>query len=189
MANRIKYGIKNCYYAIATIAADGTATYGEPVALPGAVSLTLDASGDNTVFYADNIKYWIGENNNGYSGSLELALIPDSFKVDALGQTLDSTSKTLLETVEDTTHPFALMFQFEGDEKASRHVMYNVAATRPSLSGTTKTDTLEPQTETINLEAGSIYDATKQKDLVKCSTTEETPTETYNGWFSAVFTG
>ena len=90
MANKIKYGIKNVYYAVATLAANNSATYDTPVALPGAVSLTLDPEGDNNIFYADNIAYYTTYANNGYSGSLELALIPDAFRKDVLGEIEDS---------------------------------------------------------------------------------------------------
>ena len=79
MANKINYGIKNVYYAVATIGSNNTATYSTPVALPGAVSLTLDQEGDNNIFYADNIAYFSTYANDGYTGSLELALIPDDF--------------------------------------------------------------------------------------------------------------
>ena len=84
-ANKIKYGIKNVYYAVATIAADGSATYATPKPLKGAVSLSMDPQGDSTPFYADNIVYYTSVANNGYEGDLELALIPDEFLVDILG--------------------------------------------------------------------------------------------------------
>ena len=186
MANKIKYGIKNVYYAVATIGSNNSATYDTPVALPGAVSLTLDQEGDNNIFYADNIAYFSTYANDGYTGSLELALIPDSFRQDVLGELRDN--KAVL--VEDQNAPsvhFALLFQFEGDVKATKHVVYNCTASRPSVAGTTKEASIEPQTETITLTATSIYVSALDKDIVKSRTTDTTDSTTYSGWNSAVY--
>ena len=187
MANKIKYGIKNVYYAVATLAANNSATYDTPVALPGAVSLTLDPEGDNNIFYADNIAYYTSYANNGYSGSLELALIPDAFRKDVLGEIEDNKDVLVEEQGAPSVH-FALMFQFEGDEKATRHVMYNCVASRPTTNGSTKEASIEPQTETINLTATSVYNASLDKDIVKARTSDTTDSTTYSGWFTSVYT-
>ena len=186
MANKIKYGIKNVYYAVATLAANNSATYDTPVALPGAVSLTLDPEGDNNIFYVDNIAYYTSYANNGYSGSLELALIPDAFRKDVLGE-IDDNKDVLVEEQSAPSVHFALMFQFEGDEKATRHVMYNCVASRPTTNGSTKESSIEPQTETINLTVTSVYNAALDKDIVKARTSDSTDTTTYTGWFTAVY--
>lgn len=184
MANKVKYGLKNVYYAVATVAADNSATYGTPVAWKGAVNLSLDAQGDTTKFRADNIDYWIGQSNNGYEGDFESALIPDSFKKDVLGY-IEDTNGVLVENAEAPTVYFALMFQFEGDANATRHVMYKCSATRPSVSGATTEETIEPQTETLTLTAGSVYNSTLGKEIVKSSAKEaDTP---YATWFDAVY--
>ena len=185
MANKVKYGLKNVYYSVATVdAATNTATYATPVAWPGAVNLSLDAEGETTKFRADNIDYWIGQSNNGYSGDFESALIPDSFRKNVLGD-IEDANGVLAEDAGAKTVNFALLFQFEGDANATRHVLYNCSATRPSVSGATTEEEIEPQTETLELTAVSIHNASLDKDLVKARCNEgDTP---YSTWFSAVY--
>ena len=187
MANKIKYGLRNVYYAVATIASNGTATYATPVAFPGAVSLTLDAQGDLTPFYADDIAYWISNGNNGYSGSLEIARVTDGFKKDILGYVTDGHG-ALVENQNAATAHFALLFEFQGDEKATRHIMYNMTASRAASSGQTRGENVEPQTETINLVGTSIYDATLDLDIVKAELTKGVYDTGYNAWFTTVYT-
>lgn len=183
--NKIKFGISRCYYAVATIAANGSATYGTMKPLPGAVSLSLDAQGDTNKFYADNIVYYTTVANNGYEGELELAKVPDDFLKDCLGYSADAKGVLYEDAGAQAAH-FALVFQFEGDAHAKRHVLYNCVASRPSVSGTTKEESIEPQTETISITATTIYNAGYDKDIVKASAT---PSETaqYNAWTTNVY--
>lgn len=187
MANKVKYGLKNVHYAVATIATNGTATYGTPVAWPGAVNLSLDAEGDTSKFYADNIAYAQFASNAGYSGDFESALIPDSFKTACLGYATDSKG-VLYEDAGAAIGHFALMFQFDGDKEGTRHVLYNCVATRPSISGATTEDSIEAQTETVSIECASIYNAAIAKDIVKASAAySTTTTDPYQTWFTTVY--
>lgn len=183
--NKVKYGLKNVYYAVATIdETTNTATYDTPKRWLGGVSLSLEQQGETTKFRADNINYWVGASNNGYSGDLESALIPDSFKIDVLGDIEDSNGVLVEDAGAKTVH-FALMFQFEGDASNTRHVMYNCTATRPSVSGQTTDENIEPQTETVTITAVSIHNSGLDKDLVKARVPEDEAA--YATFFDAVY--
>lgn len=183
--NKVKYGLKNVFYAVADIdELTNTATYGTPKPWLGGVSLSLDAEGETSKFRADNIDYWVGESNNGYSGDLETALVPESFKVDVLGDMEDANGVFIENAGAPTVH-FALMFQFEGDAKATRHILYNCTATRPSISGATTEEEIEPQTETVTITAVSIHNASLDRDIVRGRVSQDEAQ--YSSWFTAVY--
>ena len=185
MSNKVKYNLKNVHAAkLTTEVVEGVTTYSyaKPQAIPGAVSLSLDAEGDSSPFYADGIVYFRTYANNGYSGDLEIALIPEWFRTEILKETLD-TNGVLIEKAENTENvKFALLFEFDGDEHAIRHVMYNCSASRPSIKSQTKESTIEPVTETLSLTADPREDG-----LVKGRTGDSTDQETYDGWYESVY--
>lgn len=182
MKNKVKYGLKNAHYAPLTVDEDGAVSFGAPVAIPGSVSLTMDAQGDTNTFYADNIAYFVSAANDGYSGNLEVALIPDSFRQDILNERLDQGSQVLVENVNSQANPFALLFEFQGDKRAIRHILYHCTCGRPSVSGQTTNNTKTPATETMNLTASPLPDGT-----VKAKTTADTAAAAYNSWYRSVW--
>ena len=184
MANKIKYGVKNLYYAVATIADDSSATYATPVKWPGAVSIALDPQGESNPFYADNIVYYTSTANNGYNGDVETALVPDSFKIDVLGFIQDGNG-ALVEDADAPVVHFALMGQFEGDVNGKRFVLYNCTSTRPGVNGQTKEDSITPQTETVTITSTTVYNETLDKNIVKAAVKgDDAP---YDNWFDAVY--
>lgn len=182
-ANKVKFNIKNVHFAVLTEAADGIITWGTPVKIPGAVSIGLDANGEITPFYADGITYYQSASNAGYEGDLEMALIPDEFRVAVLKEELD-TKKVLFENANVETGAFALLFEFDGDVKATRHCLYNCVSTRPTIESKTIEDKKEPGTEKLTITASPLPD---EKGTVKGKSTPETDAAVYDAWYSAVY--
>lgn len=185
MGNKVKYNLKNVHAAKMTEkVVDGVTqyTYADPKAIPGAVSISLDAEGDSSPFYADGIVYFRSVSNNGYSGDLEIALIPEWFRTEILQEALDSNGVLVEKSDTAESVKFALLFEFDGDVRSIRHVMYNCTASRPSIESETKEDTIEPGTETLSLTADPREDG-----LVKSRTGDTTDTQTYANWYKTVY--
>ena len=182
---KVKFGLKNAYYALATISTvDGSATYGTPKRLPGAVSISMDPAGEQTVFRADDVAFYVTGGSMGYTGELELAMIPDSFRVDCLGED-NSVEGIILEMADSSPQPFALLFEFTTDENAIRHAFYNCVASRTNISGKTKGESTEVQTDTINITASAIYNSTKSANIVKAKA--ESAATSYGTWYTHVY--
>lgn len=176
-SNKVKFNVKNVHYAKKT--AEGT--YDTPVAIPGAVSLTLEQQGEITAFWADGVKYYNSASNGGYEGDLEVALIPDEFRKDILGEEAD-TNNVLFENADTESQEFALGFQVDGDKGPILFWFYNCTATRPSVSASTTQDTKEPSTDTMTISAAAAADGT-----IRAKTTAETSEDTTSAWFEEVY--
>lgn len=183
--NKVKFGLKNVHAALVTETRDDagniTYTYGTPKRWPGAVNLSLDVQGGLNPFYADDSKYYSTYSHTGYEGDFECAEIPEWVLTDIFGDEKDDNG-VLIESNIKQPKPFALLFEFDGDQRATRHVLYYCMVSRPSLAGQTKEDTAEPQTSTATISASP-----RQDGSVHARVTHETDAATYDGWYAAVY--
>lgn len=181
--NKVKFGIKNCYYAVLTEDENGVITYDTPKHFPGAVNLSLSKEGsDPEKFYADDIVYWqSGYTNTGYSGDFEFARVIDDFHKDVLG-VIEDDNGMMIEDSDVQPKEFALMVQFSGDKHNTRHVLYRCAASRPDLASQTIEETASPITETISLTV--IPAQFDDKHIVKGKATPDS--KNYETFFDAV---
>lgn len=178
--NKVAFGLKNVHYAVITKGEDGAETYGVPKRYTGAVELTLEPKGELSEFYADDTVYYSASTNQGYEGTFNAAEAPEDFRISVLGEKL--VGGLLVEDANIKPKPVALLFEFDGDVKATRHVLYNVTFSRPGLTSKTKEDATEVSTNELSFMA-----APRAKDgRVKIKTSSTTTDEIYNKWYTAV---
>ena len=179
--NKVKFNICNVHYAQIVEDDTGAQSYEKPVALPGAVSISLDPNGEPESFYADGVEYYVINNNQGYDGELELALIPEHFRINVLKEQLDG-SGVLIESASSEAAHFALLFEFDGDAKKIRHVLYNCSVARPTISSKTNEESREIQTESLSLKARPLASG-----YVKAKTGATTNETAFAAWYSQVY--
>ncbi len=188
-ANKVKFGLKNVHYAIATETTTlgvTTTSYDTPKAWPGAVSLEVNpTSGDASVFRADDSDYYIvSGSSQGFDGSYECALIPEDVETDVLGARLDDNG-VVAEYSNDEVKFVALLFEIDGDNSGRRYLVPKVKFTKPGISAeTTGENGNEPVTQSIDFTAAPRPD----DGLARLHTGDTTDQATYNSWFSSVYT-
>jgi phi13 family phage major tail protein len=182
MSNKVKFGLRNVTYSKVTITA-GEETYATPVAIPGAVNIALAPAGDTAEFFADDSLYFTQASNQGYTGDLEIALIPESFLKDILGLVVDDNG-ALVETADATTHAFALGFEVQGDDKGKKTWLYNCTCARPNQDAATKDKGITPTTDKLSL---VVAPRLSDKKVKISMTLNETNATAYGTFFTSVY--
>lgn len=188
--NKVKFGLKNVHYALVTetVASDGTVStsYGDVKAIAGAVSLSMSSTASKSVFRADDSDYYVSYGEGGYEGDLEVARVNEDFLKDVLGFVEDN-DKILVEAgaAFKTVNYFALTFEFDGDQKATKHCLYKCSASRPNIASQTTGEggTTDPQTETLTITAVPRADADK---YIHLQTQDTTSTAVVEAWYTAI---
>lgn len=188
-ANKVKFGLSRVAYALVTETTTSgvtTSSYGTIKELKGAVSLSLSNDAEKSVFRADNEDFYVSYGAGSYSGDLTVARVNEDFLKDVLGYTEDN-DKILVESSASmqTTTYFALLFQFEGDQRSIQHCLYKCSAARPDIASETtgENGSIDPQTETLTITAVPRVDADK---YIHIQTQETTTTAVVEAWYTAV---
>lgn len=184
-ANKVTFGLRNVHIAFFDEEAQEQPTWKTPIPIPGAVRWTPTAEGEESPFYADDIKYYVATSNDGYTGELEMALVPDTILAEMLGWEIDDNG-ALVENADGKQKPFALMFEVQGDQRNRRFVYYNCQANRPAKEQTTKADTITVNTDVLNLTIVpiEIEGKLRVKNTLELNDTNQAA---YNSFFSQVY--
>lgn len=179
--NKVKFGLEKVHVAFFD---EELGTFEKPQHIPGAVNLALTGEGEPYTFYADNIGYYVVNSNNGYSGDLEMALIPDWFSVEALGWEIDDNGM-IVEVADGKQKPFALLYEVKGDQNNKRYIYYNCMSSKPTEEHSTETESREvnTQTLTINVTAKEFDNKNVIKGAMELSLANATA---FNAFFDAV---
>ena len=192
---KVKFGLSNVHFFVLTETTDPqtgeiTMSYGAAIACPGAVNLTLDvADTESEPFYADDGVYYLPPAQpGGYTGTLEVALIPDALKLALMAYKKD-TDDVMIEVGETKNVYAAFTFEVDNDEKARRLVYYKASLGQPSVSAATTEATKTPTTETIPLTviptAKKFTFDNEEMTVISGYSTPETDAAVYSSWHTA----
>lgn len=183
MPNRVNWGLAASAWGEITTDAQGHDVYGAPHMFLGNRQVNWDPAGDLVKVFADGTVIYTGRQNSGYTGSLELTNLDDDFAAYVLSEAVDSNN-VQYEEKEPTLNRFYLLWEWVQDAKNTRHIMYNITASRSSMSATTSGDgdSKTAQYRTLNLTS-----IPRDDGIVKASTRVDVNDTVYENWFSAAY--
>ena len=149
--NKVRFGLSNFYFGTFNEASDGTVTMGSSTHIAGAVSLNMDPDTAESIFWADNVKYYVANRNNGYTGDLVMAKFPDTFKKTALNY-IDVAGGGVAESKLEETKTIYIAFEVNGNAKKTRYIIYNVKPGAITVSNQTTEEDIEVTTESLSLQ-------------------------------------
>lgn len=183
-ANKVTFGLEKVHIAFLDETSPTQPAWEEPMPISGAVRWTPTPVGETSTFYADNGPYFTVTSNNGYTGELEMALIPDEILAKMLGWEVDDNGM-IVEVADALPRKFALLGQVQGDKRNRRFVYYDCQATRPAKERQTKGENIEITGEVLNLTVSPIE--INGKTVVKGDLElSKTNAEAYNSFFDEV---
>ena len=180
--NKIRFGLRNVFYA--KMIDDNT--YDRPVPINGAVSLTLKYNGSSATIYADDSPYADMSINNGYTGTLEMVMIPEQFKIDILNFDHDNNG-SLVESSDQKTNYFALMFEVQGDKNTTRHVLYRCKAAVPDEEFNTQEEKAKNTNTKLTFSAYPSLGSGWLSHKIHCAA--HSFQANYGTWFNGVYIG
>ena len=183
--NKVTFGLERVHIAFFDDSNPEQPAWKTPIPIPGAVRWTPTAVGEATNFYADNTLYFSYTANNGYTGELEMANVPDAILAEMLGWEIDENG-ALIEVSDAIPKHFALMAQVQGDKRNRRFVFYDCVASRPAKERQTKAESITPNTDVLNLTISPIEIDGRMIVRGEMELSDTNQTE-FNNFFSAVY--
>lgn len=178
--NIVNWGLAVSAWGKITVNEQGKDEYGPPTLFRGTRQINFTPDGQQTKVYADRTVVFVGNQNSGYTGTMEVTNLDDDFAMYALGET--KTDKGIIvENQNGKGGRFYLLWEWEQDQKNTRHAMYNVTANRPDVAATTAGDggSKTAQNRTLNLTAIPRADG-----IIKARSGKDTDQTVYNNWFT-----
>lgn len=183
MPNKVNWGLAASAWGKITVDANGNDVYGPPIMFLGDRQVNFAPAGDLVKVFADGTVIYVGKENSGYTGSLELTNVDDEFAKWALSEEVDSKN-VQYEIKEPVVNRIYLLWEWVQDTKNTRHIMYNITVSRPDQNATTAGDgdSKTAQYQTVNLTAIPRADG-----IVKAKTRVDVDETTYQNWFNAAY--